>query len=105
MSQGRRRVFKSGPAEEAGECRRHEREEHESPFFRGFWGASPEKIFGLLALLCAFLTVFLCIWDPDFSRFGHKDIPCRVRDQMLDEIVFRQSHVVVFYFFFFNMFL
>ena len=34
-----------------------------------------------------------------FSRFGHKDISCRVRNRMLDKIVFRQSHVVVFYFF------
>ena len=30
---------------------------------------------------------------PDFSRFGHKDISCRVRNRMLDKIVFRQSHV------------
>ena len=36
---------------------------------------------------------------PDFSRFGHKDISCRVRNRMLDKIVFRQSHVVFFYFF------
>ena len=28
---------------------------------------------------------------PDFSRFGHKDISCRVRNRMLDKIVFRQS--------------
>ena len=34
---------------------------------------------------------------PDFSRFGNKDIQsCRVRNRMLDKIVFRQSHVVVF---------
>ena len=37
---------------------------------------------------------------PDFSRFGHKDISCRVRNRMLDKIVFRQSHVVVFFYFF-----
>ena len=30
---------------------------------------------------------------PDFSRFVHKDISCRVRNRMLDKIVFRQSHV------------
>ena len=29
---------------------------------------------------------------PDFSRFGHKDISCHVRNRMLDKIVFRQSH-------------
>ena len=42
---------------------------------------------------------------PDFSRFGHKDMSCRVRNPMLDKIVFRQSHIVFFYFFFFSMFL
>ena len=26
---------------------------------------------------------------PDFSRFGHKDISCRVRNRMLDKIVFQ----------------
>ena len=36
---------------------------------------------------------------PDFSRFGHKDISCRVRNRMLDKIVFRQSHVFLFVFF------
>ena len=34
---------------------------------------------------------------PDFSRFGHKDISCRVRSRMLDKTVFRQSRVVVFF--------
>ena len=50
--QGRRRVFKSGPAEKAIECRRHERgrarEGDYSPLVRGGGGggvgASPEKI-------------------------------------------------------------
>ena len=37
---------------------------------------------------------------PDFSRFGHKDMFCRVKKRMLDKIVFRQSHVVVFFTFF-----
>ena len=36
---------------------------------------------------------------PDFSCFGHKDISCRVRNRMLDKIVYRQSH------FFFTFFL
>ena len=36
---------------------------------------------------------------PDFSRFGHKDISCRVRNRMLDKIVFRQSHDFFFDFF------
>ena len=38
---------------------------------------------------------------PDFSRFGHKDISCRVRNRMLDKIVFRQSHVFFVFFFYF----
>ena len=33
---------------------------------------------------------------PDFSRFGHKDISCRVRNRMLDKIVYRQSQGVFF---------
>ena len=41
-------------------------------------------------------------FGPDFSRFGHKDISCRVRNQMLDKIVFRQY---MFCFFYFSMFL
>ena len=44
----------------------------------------------------------MCL-GPDFSRFGHKDISCRVRNRMLDKIVFRQSHVF-FYVFFFTFF-
>ena len=40
---------------------------------------------------------------PHFIRFGHKDISCRVRNRMLDKIVFRQSHVF-FLLFFFSMF-
>ena len=37
--------------------------------------------------------------EPDFSCFCHKDISCRVRNRMLDTIVFRQSHVFFFTFF------
>ena len=44
-------------------------------------------------------------FGPDFSRFGHKDISCRVRNRMLDKIVFRLSHVFFFLLFFFSMFL
>ena len=39
---------------------------------------------------------------PDFSRFGHKDISCRLRNRMQDKIVFKHSHVVVFFFTFFS---
>ena len=40
-------------------------------------------------------------FGPDFSRFGHKDISCRVRNRMLDKIVFIQSHVFCCFFYFF----
>ena len=53
--------------------------------------------------MCVFNGGFVRL-GPDFSRFGHKDISCWVRNTMLDKIVFRQSHVF-FYFFFFSMFL
>ena len=49
--------------------------------------------------MCVFNGVFMH-FRPDFSRFGHKDISCRVRNRMLDKIVFRQSHVFFFTFFF-----
>ena len=52
--------------------------------------------------MCVFNGVFMRL-GPDFSRFGHKDISCRVRNRMLDKIVFRQSHVVFFSACFFNI--
>ena len=59
--QGRRRVFKSGPAEEATECHGGEhKREIIPPLVRGVWGASPEKI------LSASMWVFngaLCVCD------------------------------------------
>ena len=48
--------------------------------------------------MCVFNGFFMRL-GPDFSRFGHKYISCRVRNRMLDKIVFRQSHVVFFTFF------
>ena len=53
--------------------------------------------------MCVF-NGFCMRLGPDFSRFGHKDISCRVRNRMLDKIVFKHSHVVFFYFFFFSIF-
>ena len=52
--------------------------------------------------MCAFNGFFMR-FGPDFSRFGHKDISCRVRNRMLDKIVFRQSHVVYFYLLFVSL--
>ena len=37
--------------------------------------------------MCVFDRVFMRL-GPDFSRFGHKDISCRVRNRMLEKIVF-----------------
>ena len=42
-----------------------------------FGGPSPRKI--LSASMCVFNGVFMRL-GPDFSRFGHKDISCRVRN-------------------------
>ena len=42
--------------------------------------------------MCVFNGIFMRL-GPDFSRFGHTDISCRVRNRMLDKYVFRQSHV------------
>ena len=78
--QGRRRVFKSDPAEEAIECRRHERGEST----RG--GYSPSRLRGLPRENVRILSASMCVFNgffmrlgPDFSRFGHKDISCRAR--------------------------
>ena len=49
--------------------------------------------------MCVFMGV-LCVWDQILVVFGHKDICCRVRNRMLDKIVFKQSHVVLFFYFF-----
>ena len=49
--------------------------------------------------MCVLNGVFFMSLGPDFSCYGHKDLSCRVRNRMLDKIVLRQSHVVVFYIF------
>ena len=82
--QGRRRVFKSGPAEEIIECRRHERGggEHERgspPLVRGI-GGLPRENFVFLALLCAFLMGFYAFGTKFQSRFfARNKISWRVR--------------------------
>ena len=48
--------------------------------------------------MCVFNGFFMRL-GPDFSHFDHKDISCRVRNPMLDKIVFRQSHVFFLHFF------
>ena len=65
--QGRRRVFKSGPTEEAIECRRQERgrarEGDYSPTRKGGLGGLPRENFWILsASMCVFNGV-LCVWD------------------------------------------
>ena len=64
--------------------------------------------------MCVFNGFFMRL-GPDFSRFGHKDIYCRVRNKIvfgLDKIqnwtkLFSDSHMLFcfFYFFFFSKFL
>ena len=99
-NQGRRRVFKSGPAEEPIECWRHERGEGTRggiipPLVRegggggGGLGGAPQRLFLILsASTCVFNVFFLCL-GPDFSRFGH--------DPLLEKIFlvafFRQSRL------------
>ena len=68
--QGRRRVFKSGPAEEIIECRRQERKRaREGDSRQGGRGARgiPRENFEFLAFLCAFLMVFYA-FETGFSR-------------------------------------
>ena len=40
--------------------------------------------------MCVFNGGFMRL-GQDFSRFARKDISCRMRNQMLDKIVFRHS--------------
>ena len=43
--------------------------------------------------MCVFNGVFMRL-GPDFSHFGHKDISCRVRNRMRDQLVtFFLQHV------------
>ena len=58
--QGRRRVFKSGPAEEISSADGTRGGEHErgTPVRLGGLGGHPREKFDLLALLCAFLMGF-----------------------------------------------
>ena len=75
--QGRRRVLKSGPAEEIIECRRHERM---TPLSLGGVRGLPRENFEFLALLCAFLMGFYVFGTRFQSRFfARKDISWRVR--------------------------
>ena len=69
------------------------------PLVREVWGPPPRNFLNLSASMCIFNGFFMRL-GPDFSRFGHKDISCRVRNRMLDKTVFRQSHG-----FFFSMYL
>ena len=66
-------------------------------------GPPPRKFLNFERFYVRFKGVFMRL-GPDFSRFGHKDISCHVRNRMLDKIVFRQSNVF-YYFYFFSMFL
>ena len=60
--QGRRRLFKSGPAEEAIECRRHERGDYSPSRKGGFGGPPPRKFLNFERFYVRFNGV-LCVWD------------------------------------------
>ena len=63
--QGRRRVFKSGPAEETIECRRHEkggaRKGELFPLSLGGWGSPPRTFLNFERFYVRFNVFFLCV--------------------------------------------
>ena len=61
----------------------------------GFGGPPPRKV--LSASMCVFNGIFMRL-GPDFSRFGHKDISCRVRTECWTKLV-SDSHMFFFYLF------
>ena len=67
--QGRRRIFKSGPAEEIIECRRHERGESTRGGLPLWLGGLHRENFDFLAILCAFLMFFYAFGTRFQSRF------------------------------------
>ena len=67
--QSRRRVFKSGPAEETIECEKHERGIFPL-HVRGVWGPPPRKLLNFERFYVRFKWSFMRL-GPDFSRFGH----------------------------------
>ena len=69
--QGPRRVFKSGPAEEAIKWRRHKRGgEPERGSIPPLWGLRREFFCILSASVCIFNGGFMR-FGPDFSGFGY----------------------------------
>ena len=96
-TQGRHRAFQRGPTEETIHCRRHERVESRRgvsfhPIVRG---SPPRFVYNFEPLLCSFLMGFNAsgtrlqsLWILFF--FVRKNIPCGVKNQMLDKILFRQ---------------
>ena len=68
LLQGRRRVFKSGPAEEIIECR-GESSRWGLPLALMGLGGLPRENFEFLALLCAFLMRFYAFGTRFQSRF------------------------------------
>ena len=59
--QSRRRVFKSGPAEETIECEKHERGIFPL-HVRGVWGPPPRKLLNFERFYVR-LNGVLCVWD------------------------------------------
>ena len=91
----RRRKRSSAEGTRGGECERG----MIPPLVRGVWGASPEKFLNFERFYVRFNGFFMRL-GPDFSRLCHKDISCRMRNRMLDKILFKHSHVFFFFTFF-----
>ena len=95
--QGRRRVFKSGPAEEIIECRRHKRVES-----MGVRGSPPRKFWIFSASMCVLMGFYAFGTRFQSRFFARKDISWRVRKPNAKQNHFRI--VTIFFTFFFSIF-
>ena len=83
-------------AREGGE---HEREIN-PPLVRGVCGGLPRELFWILSASMCVFNGGLCVWDQILVVLVTKIfLVARVRNRMLDKIVFRQSHVFFLLFF------
>ena len=110
IRQGRRRIFKSGPAEEIIECdgTRGGKAREGSPLSSGGLGGLPRENLEFLALLRAFLMCFFYAFGTKFQSrfFARKDISWRVRKPNANKNRFQIVTIFCFFFaFFFSIYL